>query len=614
MALLTSETQAETSLGRRPAQAGGFLPSLFAWRTVYSFGWLEGLVLAGFCALTFLTIPWHESSIDEAQAWLISSQSSAWQIVRYRLHYEGAPALWDLILHVYSIFHGPYAGIQYIGAILAAAGVFVLLRWSPFPLLVRLLLPFTFFFAYQYAVVARPYTMFALFAFGLCALYPRKDKVVWFALTAGCLANLGFQGVVVDAAIVGLYLWERFQRIRHDDPDTNWLRAARSAVVTLPRWKTAAAVFAVLFGLSVYTALPAPDVNFAVGGQATSGVVHSLHEFLIGESPAITPDPPVPFAVPIEPERPHPSLHHPAQWIAWHVNHRVNGQQTAFGAVLEFFTGLASQMAWPIAVSNALACLFVALLVVWSYRRGALRALVPWVALIIFGQLVWVADHHAGMILIALLCGIWLAATMPGVRGVPLVLDRTFVMALSGILALQVGWTVAAVRHDVYGPYDPGLETANFLKEQMRNDPGLRVAGFGFYTVSIQPYFKQQPFFNQHRRFWLWSANDNPELQLRTTLATQPDIVVYGREQNGPAQMRNQWAPISNIPDQAYSLAMAYEGIPLLIRQAGYRETHRFCGKRFSRMDYSYRGCDVIFERDPSRPFVSPLPTSGLDE
>jgi hypothetical protein len=615
MALLTTQpAQADSvHLDSASPATGGTLSSLFAWRTEYGFGWLEGLVLSAFFAVAAITIPFHEDSIDEAQSWLISSYSTAYQIVRHRLHYEGAPPLWDLIQHLFHLLHGTYAGINWIGATFAAGGVYVMLRWSPFPMLVRLLLPFTFFLQYQYAVIARPYTLFPLLAFTLCALYADKAKIVWFGLAAGLLANVGFQGFVFDAAIIALYVHDLYRERRASRPHRVRWQDAVDLLSSYPKLKPAMLILGGLLALAVYTAVPAPDVNFAVGSGVSTGAMHDLHVKLIGESPAIQPDPVVPFSLPGEAEPAKPSFRaSPAAWAAWQVNHRdiqANGwpaPQSLPSSLLEFAIGVLSQITWPIAVSNLLALLFAVVLLGWAYRRRALRALLPWASLILLGQIVWVADHHAGMLFVAMICGIWLAARLPGAIPVPAAFDRTFTGLLGLVLALQIGWSIVSIRAEIYKKYDPGLETARFLKSRISAHPGLRIAAFGYYYISVQPYFNDNPFFNIRHRYWLWSARDNPELQLRMSIATKPDIIVFGREEPSPTQMRNQWAPISRIPTPQVSANMPYDGVAIVARQSGYSETHRFCGERFSRTSYSYRTCDVIFERDPNRPFHDP--------
>ena len=552
-------------------------------------------MLALYCAVVGVVLPFHQPWGDEAQAWLIARDTSVWEMIRHRLHYEGAPPLWHLLLHAFHIVGGPYAAIGWFGAIFAVVGIFVMLRWSPFPLVIRGLLPFTFFMAYQYAVVARSYVLFPLLVFGLCALYGKPHRIVWFAVVAGLLANLSMQGVIVASLLGCLYLVDVIRE--------RGLRALRH----WPGLRVAAATYLVMTGLAVYTALPAPDVNFIAGNATRSnGMMHRIAEQIVGESPNLFQRPaPLDPWFPLDPEPPQPEFSHaPGQWLAWYINHRPQlnelgdrGPQTFVQARLEDLLSFASQATWPLSTSNLLACVFLLLLVAWLRARRSLSLLVPWIALIIMGQMLWVTDHHVGMLLVVLLAAMWVgykrdaeAARLP--RG----LEPSMTAVFALILLLQVGWTVHCARAEMRGPYDPGPETARFLKAHPVNS----TAGFHFWSASVQPYFASQPFYNQRTQYWLWSWNTDSDPYYRTVVAERPDRIVYSIEFPGDGQMRNQWVPIGQIPTEEQMRTLPWDQLYLYFKLHGYVETHRFCGSRFARLKTSFIACDVILE--PSGP------------
>jgi hypothetical protein len=593
MALLTlgpvEQQQKKTSTGRLIELA----KALFRQRTRPAFGWIETAVLAIYCAVLAVAIPAHEAWGDEAQAWLIDCNTTFWQMVRHRLHYEGSPPLWHALLRAFYLAHGTYAHIGWFGAAFAVAGVYVLLRWSPFPLIVRLLLPFTFFLQYQYAVIARSYNLFPLLAFTLCALYPYKRRIVWFALVAGLLANLSMQGTEFASVLSGLYLFDLY-------------RAGRQAGYTPPRRRLVAAglLFVALAGLAFYTAIPAPDVNFAVKDSVSDGPVHRILVGMFGMTPPLYPYPPTPdAALPRPPEPPMPHLFSsPGDWTAWQINHRdldAHGQpgpQSWLSWPLDFLINIASQATWPVAMSNLLACVFLGVLLAWLRQRRSLRLLLPWLMMMALGQILWVTDHHAGMILIALLAAIWIAALDPAAASralSPIGVAFTAIFAL--VLALQVGWTAVCIHKDLRGNYDPGRETAEYLQQH----PVARTAGFDFWQVSIQPYFDRNPFFNIPTRYWAWSWNADPDYYYRDTVALRPDRIVYSVEFPGDGLMRNQWVPVQPPPTLADQKTLPWDLLLQYFHAHGYVETHRFCGDRFSRLRYSFRVCDLILEPAP---------------
>jgi hypothetical protein len=131
--------------------------------------WVQPAVLVGYAALIAVAIPFHEPWDDEAQAWLLARDQGFWHMLFHAIRYEGSPGLWHGFLWVLARMHVGYIGMRWITGLVALAGVYVLLRWSPFPLILKALLPFGFWLAYQDAVVARSYVLFAILAFPAAA-------------------------------------------------------------------------------------------------------------------------------------------------------------------------------------------------------------------------------------------------------------------------------------------------------------------------------------------------------------------------------------------------------------------------------------------------------------
>jgi hypothetical protein len=569
-------------------------------------GRAEAIVLTLYAALIAFAIPFHEKWSDEAQAWIIARDNSSWQIVRHVLHYEGAPALWHLILRAFYLLGGTYNGMSWLGAAFALAGIFVFLRWSPFPLALRALAPFGFFLLYQYGVIARSYNLFPLLCFALCALFFRQRRPLAFALVSALLINLCMQGMVFAAVLALLYL--------------NELRRARRL---LPEWRTLLAPAAVLAGsalVSVIVAVPAPDIGFAAAPSQSNSFVHRLVMDYVGfRRPTFEPPIIDPYN-PAFPDPPYPNaLRHPLVWAAWQINHRTQvdsighlAAQSTESSLIEGIIGILSQATWPIANSNLLACLFLAATILWLALRRALRFLLLWIALLVVGQILWVADHHAGMLLIALLCALWLAADLPLAPTPPAFVERSMLSLLGVVLLLQAGWSLVALRNDDRGAYDPGVATAQWLHSYIDQHPHARIANFNYFSESVQPFFNHSPFFNSPA-FWQWCITTDPAGNHRRVVASRPDLVLIPVEFSGTGQMRNQWAPISRIFTPQQEKILPRDAIARELRDHGYRETHRFCGERFARDGFSFRDCNVFFEPDPSWVDNHPIHDETID-
>ena len=119
-----------------------------------------------FCLFTCLYIfvsVFHEPWFDEAQAWQIAKCASFSDIFFTVPHYEGHPPLWYLLLAIPARLGVPFEiGLKSIGFLISTTSTALILFRSCLPKPVRLLLPFSFFFFYQYGVIVRPYGLLLL--------------------------------------------------------------------------------------------------------------------------------------------------------------------------------------------------------------------------------------------------------------------------------------------------------------------------------------------------------------------------------------------------------------------------------------------------------------------
>ncbi|MGA8111209.1 MAG: hypothetical protein WB974_17360, partial [Acidobacteriaceae bacterium] len=186
---------------------------------------VELVVWLAYMAVVAVGIFWHEPWADEAQAWLLARDQGFWHLMLHAIRYEGSPGLWHALLWGLVRLHVSYAGMHWISGALAAAGVYVFLRWSPFPLVLRILLPFGFWLAYQDAVVARSYVVYALLAFSTAALLRgmsqrdprlpvRGTALAGLAALLGLMANLSVHGFVasIGFAVVAWVVTRRCAR------------------------------------------------------------------------------------------------------------------------------------------------------------------------------------------------------------------------------------------------------------------------------------------------------------------------------------------------------------------------------------------------------------------
>jgi len=169
----------------------------------------DAAVLLIWICVTNFTIRYHEKWADEAQAWLIARDLDLRTIWFHELRYEGSPGLWHTILWVAQhVFHAGYGAIGYIGLAGATAGAALLIFKAPFPRFIRWPLAFTYFMVYQYAVIARPYTLLPLLAFAAALLFKDMRHPERITVVLVLLANISFHGTIIAGCIGFCYLLE----------------------------------------------------------------------------------------------------------------------------------------------------------------------------------------------------------------------------------------------------------------------------------------------------------------------------------------------------------------------------------------------------------------------
>ncbi len=156
-----------------------------------------------FCISTIFVTIFHEPWLDELQAWAISKDSIA-NILFLCPHYEVHPPLWHLILKIFSsLKFNCELGIRIPNLLFMFAAIWLLIFKSPFPKIIKLSLPFTFFLFYQYSVLSRPYSVFCFAMFLTAILHKQRNEHPYkyiSALALLCLSSV--YGMAVTTGIV----------------------------------------------------------------------------------------------------------------------------------------------------------------------------------------------------------------------------------------------------------------------------------------------------------------------------------------------------------------------------------------------------------------------------
>lgn len=155
-----------------------------------------------FAAGLYLGGRYHEPWLDEAQAFLIARDNGLGHIFQDILRYEGSPGLWHFLLWALIRCGLDYSHLYLVSATLACVGGWLLLFRSPFPLWVSGGVVFSYFFGYQYSIVARSYALdLVLLPWAAYVYADRHQRPVLYCLILGLCANCNAQSFVLAAVL-----------------------------------------------------------------------------------------------------------------------------------------------------------------------------------------------------------------------------------------------------------------------------------------------------------------------------------------------------------------------------------------------------------------------------
>ena len=131
------------------------------------------LAVAFTVLVAFVTLR-HEMWRDELQAWLLARDSATPLQLLYNMRYDGHPGLWHLLLWPLARLSPNPVLMQALHVALAGMSALLVFRFSPFSWGVKILLVLGYFFAYEWAAIARNYAISVLLLFAICALFEQR--------------------------------------------------------------------------------------------------------------------------------------------------------------------------------------------------------------------------------------------------------------------------------------------------------------------------------------------------------------------------------------------------------------------------------------------------------
>ena len=396
--------------------------------------WPEWLVTVGFMAGLLAVSLYHEPWFDEVQSWQIAKCENLFRLLFHIPHYEGNPPLWYLILAIPAKLGVPFEiGLKTVGALISFCSVVLLVFKSPFPRPVRLVLPFTYYFFYQYGVIVRPYGLMILAFILLAVSFKSRNEHPWrFVICLALLCECSSFCIVIAGCIAACWLFEILR-----EKGLSLVRLVKNARI----WALLALlVFAVFLAISI---LPASDASFTGLWERNNSV---LECFFLGLTTFLSE-----------------TLMLTSPWFS--------NDQTALAAVKVSFGFLI-----PCIIVQLI---ILAMILCFSSKKNLKYFLIPYLGFCLFGALVFLGGHHLGIGYCLLFFWLWISCEDDqkfeiGIRlGERLhfslkdqALIKKFAVGFCSLsLVISLFWSISSSVQEIRYQYSYGRETARFLEE-----------------------------------------------------------------------------------------------------------------------------------------------------
>lgn len=445
-----------------------------------------------YCVLLSIGLAHHELWGDELHSWNIARGNAGYGALLRNIRFEGHPPLWYTILWTLSRFTANPLWMQPVQGLIIALALYLFLFRSPFPFWVKVLLPFGYYFLFEYAVFSRNYAIAVLLVFCLCLVLRRPGRAGLYYLLLFLLSSCHLVALVLAGALHLYYLlrqWgDRQQR------KILWLHVLAGGLVFLP---------------SVYFIFPPSDSEMNISFFMQYWSVQQLKNIL---------------SAPLKAFMPIPSW---SQYHFWNTHFMLEKGQE--GLLSSLLTGL---------VSIALvACAFLSL-------RNAPKSRLLFAANLIVTFLVALifplnSFRYVGFIFIAYIVACWLALQEQYKK--PATVHPMFFL----LLCLQWPGSAIALYKDFRHPFSHACKTkkleaavpagAKLLTDSWTLNAVAAFGGHAFYCVD----------YRQEISFILWDRNKSKPLDpahpyssgLRDYFTQHADSCIFLVSANSPAAL-----------------------------------------------------------------------------
>jgi hypothetical protein len=151
----------------------------------------------------------HEPWFDEADPWLLMRDATPAKMLHSSAN-RGVPLLWEMTVLPFARLGFPYLAQQLLNLVYVWGAVLLFLRSRAFSTPVKVLFALSYYPAFEFAVIPRPYGLQMLLTFAMAEAWKtRHERPVRLGVLAALLANTTTMGLVTAAIAGAILLWER---------------------------------------------------------------------------------------------------------------------------------------------------------------------------------------------------------------------------------------------------------------------------------------------------------------------------------------------------------------------------------------------------------------------
>lgn len=421
----------------------------------------------------------HEPWFDEAVAWQIARCASVSDILFEIPHYEGHPPLWHLILLPFAKLGAPYELSLSIANLIFTGSAVGLIIWkSPFPRIVRLLLPFTYFFFYQYGVISRPYCLMML-AFVLLAMaYHNRNEQPWkYTLCLVFLCLTSAYGIVMAGGLAIAWVLEIWNLRKIKDFIASCLKDKRIYCLAGLLAFALLLIALIMPHEDTYALNPVEegDIRNGFGIRLVYMLMSSISDVLITDT---------------------------------------YSDYSFLKTTYMSYSALICSCFIGAMILYVIACY-------GKRKKTALLFFIPYILFGIFSSIVYVCLHHIGIVLLLFVFWLWASIQVPdsNTDTAPFIQDNRelihhlLVFVATASMLMSLIWNITACIQDIYKDYAVGRNISKFIAENNLDDYNIMAewdvkyaqstseilamdTQHCVYTDSLSPYFEHNIFYN----------------------------------------------------------------------------------------------------------------------